>query len=201
MLRLAITGGLASGKSSVAELLRQRGIPVVDADALGHEILQGEARDEVVAAFGAGVLQAGEIAPALLADRVFAPGAEAELATLNHILHPRIMAEASRRLDEYERQGREVAAVEAALLIEANLLRGFDAVVLVTAPAALRAERFRRRTGASEEQAMARLAQQWPDERKRPWAQYVISNAGSREELAGHVDAMLRQLRKETPTP
>ncbi|HEY8056401.1 MAG TPA: dephospho-CoA kinase [Terriglobales bacterium] len=201
MLRLAITGGLASGKSSVAELLRQRGIPVVDADALGHEILQGEARDEVVAAFGAGVLQAGEIAPALLAARVFAPGAEAELATLNRILHSRIMAEASRRLDEYERQGREVAAVEAALLIEANLLRGFDAVVLVTAPAELRTERFRRRTGATEEQAMARLAQQWPDERKRPWAQFVIPNGGSREELAGQVDAMLRQLRKETPTP
>jgi dephospho-CoA kinase len=199
VLRLAITGGLASGKSTVAELLRARGIPVVDADALGHELLQGAARAEVLAALGPGILENGRISPARVAARVFAPGAAAELAALNRILHPRIMAEAARRLDEYEKQGREAAAVEAALLIEAGLLQGFDHVVLVTAPEALRIARFVQRTGAGEAVARARLAQQWPDERKRPYAHCIIENAGSHADLAAQVDAMLRQMRKETP--
>lgn len=199
MLRLAITGGLASGKSTVAGLLRARGIPVVDADALGHELLQGAARAEVIAAFGPGIVEQGRISPARLAALVFAPGAEAGLARLNRILHPRIMAEAARRLDEYEKQGREVAAVEAALLIEAGLLQGFDAVVLVAAPAALRRERFVRRSGGDEREAAGRMAQQWPDEEKRRRAQFVIENDGTLADLAARVDAMLRQLPKETP--
>jgi dephospho-CoA kinase len=197
--RLAITGGLASGKSTVAGLLRARGVPVVDADALGHELLQGAARAAVVAAFGPGILEKGRISPERLAERVFAPGGEAELAMLNRILHPRIMAEAAHRLHEYEIQGREVAAVEAALLIEAGLLEGFDYVVLVTAPTSARIERFQRRTGADEPTARARLAQQWPDERKRPYAHFVIENTGTEADLARQVDAMLRQMRKETP--
>ncbi|HET9784657.1 MAG TPA: dephospho-CoA kinase [Terriglobales bacterium] len=198
MLRLAITGGLASGKSTVAGLLRARGIPVVDADALGHELLHGEAQAEVVAVFGPDIVENGRISPARLAARVFAPGGEAELARLNRILHPRILEEAARRLDEYEKQGREAAGVEAALLIEAGLLAGFDQVVLVTAPPAVRIERFVRRTGADEAQARARLAQQWPDEQKRPQAHFVIENNGTLAELGARVDAMLRQMRKET---
>src|SRR6185437_235817 len=131
MIRIGLTGGLASGKSTVAGMLRDRGIAVVDADEIAKRILHGQARATVVAEFGAGIL-AGDgtaIAPEKLAAEVFAPGGEAKLA-----------------------------AVEAALLLEAGAAAGFDKLVVVTAPQEVRVRRFIERTGASRQHALQRMA-------------------------------------------
>ncbi len=198
MLRLAITGGLCSGKSTVSNFFRAHGCPVADADALGRQILQGDARPEVLTALGAGIARAdGALDPARVAEIVFAPGGEAALARLNAILHPRIMAAADTQLRAWEREGNWLAGVEAALLIEAGLLAGFGHVLLVVAEPELRIARFIARTGGTRAQAQARMARQWPDERKRSCADLVIANNGSVADLEAQLDAVLARLRAE----
>lgn len=180
MLTLAITGGLSSGKSTVSALLRERGCPVIDADRLGHELLQTEARDAVLARFGT-------TDAVRLAAIVFAPGADGALRDLNQILHPLIMARAWEQLRQWQQQGTRVAGIEATLLIEAGLLSGFDHVILVTADAETRIRRFMRKAGATREQALARMAHQLPDERKAEQADMVITNNGTLAALAAEV--------------
>lgn len=194
MLRLAITGGLCSGKSTVSEMLRAHGVPVSDADALGHALLP-EAAPELVAQLGPDILDAaGTIDRRRLAQRVFsAPDAAAARARLNAVMHPRIMAATEGELRAWEAQGYGLAGVEAALLIEAGLLGGFDLVWLVTAPESLRIERFIQRGGARAD-AEARLAAQWTDERKRPLAQLVIDNSGSLDATRAQVERALAEL-------
>lgn len=194
MLRLAITGGLCSGKSTVAGMLRAHGIPVSDADALGHALLPG-ARAELVAQLGPEILDAaGQIDRRRLAERVFAaPDADAARAHLNAVMHPRIMAASEAELRAWEAQGHALAGVEAALLIEAGLLNGFDQVWLVTAPEAARTERFLSR-GGTRADAETRMAAQWPDETKRPFAQVVIDNSGTLAATRVQVERALQAL-------
>lgn len=194
MVRLAITGGLCSGKSTVSNVLRERGIPVSDADALGHALLPAAA-PELVAEFGPGILDAaGNIDRGRLAARVFsAPDAAAVRARLNAVMHPRIMAATERELRAWEAQGHAVAGVEAALLIEEGLLAGFDQVWLITAPEPLRVERYIQR-GGTRADAEARLAAQWSDDRKRPFAHVVIENAGPLEATRAQVERALAGL-------
>ncbi len=198
MLRLAITGGLCSGKSTVSDYFRAHGCPVADADAIGHQILQGEAKAAVVAALGDDLLQPdGALSPERIAGRVFAPGGEGALARLNAILHPRIVAAAATQLRAWEREGKWLAGVEAALLIEAGLTGGFDHVLLVAADPEVRIARFTARTGGTREQARARIARQWSDDEKRPHADIVIANNGSMAELDAQLQSVLARLRTE----
>ncbi|MGH9414412.1 MAG: dephospho-CoA kinase [Terriglobales bacterium] len=198
MLKLAITGGLCSGKSAVSALLRERSWPVVDADRLGHDLLQTEARAAIVERFGPSILDGnGAIGHRRLAEVVFAPGAGVALADLNRILHPLIMARAWEHLRQWEQQGMVVAGVEAALLIEAGLQHGFDRVIVVTAERELRIERFQARTGASRQEAEARMAHQLPDARKVEQADMVIANDDTLAALAARVGRMADRLLAE----
>jgi len=192
MLRLAITGGLCSGKSTVSQLLRERGCPVVDADSLARELLPG-ARPELVAHFGAGILDAtGGVDRQRLAERVFgsSDAAAADRRQLNRILHPLIMAEAERQMTAWAESGVEIAGVEAALLMEEDLLQGFDRVVLVVSPVEVRLQRALTR-GWTREQAQARMAAQWPDAEKRARADVVIDNGGPLADTERQVAAAL----------
>ena len=197
MLRLAITGGLCSGKSAVAEMLRQLGCPVVDADALARRELEAAA-GELAAAFGEGVLApGGGVDRARVAELVFTgPGAEARRQTLHRILHPRVMAAAGAQLAAWEAEGAACAGVEAALLIEEQRLDGFDRVLLVTAPVETRIERYLAR-GGSRAQAEARIAVQWSDERKQARADAVIRNDGRLEDTRRQVAAVMAQWKHE----
>ncbi|MGH9482022.1 MAG: dephospho-CoA kinase [Terriglobales bacterium] len=198
MIKLAITGGLCSGKSTVSGMLRERGVPVVDADAISHHVLQGEAKAAVVEQFGPGIEgKDGRVVPERLAALVFAPGAHQALTALNKILHPRIIAEADRELRRFGSEGAAMAGVEAALFIEAGRLGGFDKVILVEAGVEERVRRFVARGSGTADQARGRMAHQWSDEEKARYADYIIENDGPLAATARQVEVMLARLQVE----
>jgi len=197
MLRVALTGNIASGKSTVARLWRRLGAAVIDADELARRAVRPEspALRRVVAALGADVLDAhGRLDRARLRRRVFRdPEAR---RTLEAILHPeiaRLRAEEEARL---RRAGATVVVHEIPLLFEAGLEREFDTVVLVDAPAELRLARLVRERGLDPEEARRMIAAQLPAEVKRARADIVIENTGSLEELEAKAEAVWKELER-----
>ncbi|HEY7855819.1 MAG TPA: dephospho-CoA kinase [Terriglobales bacterium] len=195
MLRLAVTGGLCSGKSTVAERLRQHGCPVLDADAIGRGLLEGAAKPALVAEFGEQILDPrGLVDSGRIAALVFGPESNPARAALNRIMHPPIQAAIAQQLAALERRGEPVAAVEAALVIETGSRVNYDRLLLVVADAELRVSRFIERKG-SRRQALNRMAAQLPDAEKIKYADWVVDNNGSREALERQVDAVWEKLR------
>src|SRR5262252_1762995 len=147
MLRLGLTGGIASGKSAVAAMLRELGFPVLDADSLAHRLIEpGQpAHAEVLREFGpdvvdlAGRIDRGELGAVVFGDR-------AKLARLNAIVHPRVKEEIRRQFSEWERAGRDAAAfVEAALILETGYKTDLDGVVVTWCRPEQQIERLRAR--------------------------------------------------------
>lgn len=190
----ALTGGIGSGKSTVAAQLRRRGVPVIDADALAREVVAPGSRAlaEVEAEFGAAVLRDGALDRAALARVVFAdPAARARLEA---ITHPRIQALRDARLLELSGAGEPLACYEVPLLFERGLDTSLRPVVVVSVPEAVQIERARRRDQASEAMIRARLAAQLPLAEKVARADYVIDNVGSLAATQAATDAVLRAL-------
>ena len=198
MLRVGLTGGIASGKSTVDRMLRDRDYMVFDADAIAHELLEpGQPTyDAVVREFGGGILgEGGAIDRGKLGAIVFADSAKR--AILNGILHPRIRdisEEWFRRLDGPG--GRAIAFEDAALILEAGLRRYFDCVVVCWCRPEQQLERLKER-GLSLEQAQRRIAAQMPIDEKRRQADEVIDCSGSLEETEREVEALLAKLEQE----
>jgi dephospho-CoA kinase len=178
---MGLTGGIATGKSTVATMLAERGARIVDADLLAREILlpgtSGFA--EVVERFGAGVLDlAGVIDRAALGGIVFAnPQRRAEL---EGITHPRIRALMQERIAEALGSPAPLVVADIPLLFENPRTDAFEGTMLVYAPAATQLQRIRERDGLDELAARRRLASQLPIEEKRARATWVIDNGGSR---------------------
>lgn len=192
-MRVALSGGVGSGKSTVAALLAGHGAVVVDADAIAREVVEPGTSGfaEVVARFGDEVVADGRLDRAALAGIVF-NDAEA-LAALNAIVHPRV----GRRAAELaEAAGPDAVVVyDVPLLAEQAGRHGFDAVVMVLAERETRLERLAQR-GMARDDAEARMAAQASDEQRRAIADEVIDNSGTREELAAAVDALWSRLAK-----
>lgn len=183
---IGLTGGIGAGKSEVARLFRRTGIPVVDADRIAREQMrQGHpVHDEVVAAFGPGVLgEDGEVDRRRLAQVVFAD--PERLRTLNRITHPRVVAEVERRLAVLAEMGHPVAVVEAALLVETGLHASLDGLAVVTAPEEDRVARVAARDGVSADEVRSRVAAQVPDGERARLATWVVVNDGSLDDLRG----------------
>jgi dephospho-CoA kinase len=189
-----LTGGLGSGKSTVAARLRQRGVPVIDADALAREVVAPgtDGLAEVVAAFGAGVLRDGGLDRARVASIVF--GDPAARQRLEAITHPRIQALRDRRLAELTAAGEPLACYEVPLLFERGLDDSLRPVVVVSVPESLQIERARRRDQASEAMVRARLDAQLPLAEKAARADYVIDNSGSIAATEAATDRVLWEL-------
>lgn len=196
-LRLfGLTGGLASGKSTVAARLRARGVPVIDADELAREVVAPgtDGLAAVVAAFGPEVLGAdGALDRPRLAALVF--GDEAARRRLNAILHPRIAALSAARAAELDARGETLACYEAALLVENGLADAFRPLVVVSVPEDLQIARAVARDGCTEAQARARIAAQLPLSAKVAVADHVIDNAGDRDATERKTDEILEQIR------
>lgn len=182
-LRVGLTGGIASGKTTVARTFRRLGAVVLDADVIAHDLLEpgGAAYAAVVARFGTGILD-GErrIVRPSLATIVFSdPQARADLEAL---LHPRILEQAERRLAfELARRTAPVAVLEASLLVETGSYRRFDRLVVAACSREAQMQRLTAR-GLSSDQAFARLEAQGPLEAKKAAADYVIDTEGTLEQ-------------------
>ncbi len=191
-----LTGGIASGKSTVAALLRERGVPVVDADELAREALApgSDGLREVVAAFGAGVLAAdGSLERKKLGSLVFRD-AEAR-KRLNAITHPIVRRLSQQRFAALEAAGIELAAYDVPLLFEVGLEQALRPVVLVATSEAAQLARLQARDGLSGDEAQARIDAQLPLTEKRARADHVLENDGTPGDLAAQVERVLAQLR------
>ncbi|HET7105948.1 MAG TPA: dephospho-CoA kinase [Candidatus Acidoferrum sp.] len=197
MLKLGLTGGIASGKSTVAATLRELGFPVLDADSISHGLMKpGQtAHEEILQAFGADLADSsGEIDRHKVASIVFAN--PAKLAKLNSILHPRVDAIIFKQLDDWQKNGTHTAGfVEAALLIEAGMAARLDGLVVAWCTPEQQLERVRAR-GMSEAEARRRMAAQLPIEEKRKHATYTIDCSGTLEATRAQVQALAAKLHK-----
>jgi dephospho-CoA kinase len=202
MLRLGLTGGIASGKSAVAAMLRDLGFSVLDADSLAHKLIEpGQpAYDEVLHEFGPSIANAGgRIDRAKLAAIVF--GDRAKLDRLNAIVHPRVAEVISHQFEEWQRQGtRDVAFVEAALIVEAGIHKTLDGLVVAWCEPEQQFERLRAR-GLSEAEARRRIAAQLPVEEKLRFATEKIDCSGSLERTHRQVEAFAARLRRSQTAP
>lgn len=197
MFRIAVTGGIACGKSLVGEVLAAEGIPVCDTDRLAHAALASDtaAHRKVVRAFGRGILAAdGEIDRRALARDVF--GNAAHRLRLERIIHPVVMRQVGRWLKEQARHGAPMAAALVPLLYEARLERNWDAVICVAAPPR-RQRTWLEARGLNRREADARVAAQLPQAEKMKRAHYVVYNCGNQELLAEQVKRIVRSINGE----
>lgn len=194
MVRVGLTGGFGAGKSTVAGWLREAGIPVLDADAITHELLApgGGGVEPVVAAFGGGVRDAeGGVDRAALGELAFRDARARQ--RLEEILHPLILAASNRWMEEMEQRGYAAAAVEAALIFEAGTAGRFDKVIAVVCPREARMARHLQRGGEAAD-AERRMAAQWPDEEKARRADWVVDNSGRPEAARAQVQELAAAL-------
>lgn len=179
LFRLGITGGIGSGKTYVCHRLEARGIPIYYADARGRQLqdTDPQLRAQITALLGAEAYTAeGLLYRPWVAQRVF--GNPDLLQSLNRLVHPAVHADAAAWFAQQAAQGIRVAGYEAAILFEFGRQSDFDAVMLVMAPEDVRIQRVMARDGISEADVRARMARQWPDDKKLPLATYVVINDG-----------------------
>ena len=191
-----LTGGVASGKSTVAARFRAKGLPVIDADQLAREVVAPGTPGlaAVVEAFGREILaEDGSLDRAKLAEVVFHDRDKRRI--LNGILHPRIAAASAERIAELDAAGEKLACYEAALLVENGLVDAFRPLVVVAVAEETQVARAMARDDATEAQARARIAAQLPLATKIAAADHVIDTSGPREETAPRVDAVLDEIR------
>ena len=206
MLKVGLTGGIAAGKSVVGKMFAALGAQVTQADEISHQLmLPGEAvYREVVEHFGAGILDPdGTVNRARLAELAFGgAGKASRVEELNQIVHPAVI----QRQEEWiaavgRRDPHAIAMVEAALILEAKMEKGFDRLVVVTCRPEQRIERWAQRLKVDLERArrevMRRMAAQLSDEEKIKAADYVIDNSGSLDETERQVKRIYSELEKE----
>jgi dephospho-CoA kinase len=197
MLRLGLTGGIASGKSAVAAMLRDMGFAVLDADSLAHRLIEpGQpAYDEVLREFGQDVLAPdGRVDRAKLSAIVFSD--RAKLDRLNAIVHPRVAEVVFSQFEAWRRAGvRDAVFVEAALLIESGIHKNLDGLVVAWCEPQQQLERLVAR-GLGEAEARRRIAAQLPVEAKLRLATEKIDCSGSLEETRRQVEALATKLRR-----
>jgi dephospho-CoA kinase len=196
MLNIGLTGNIASGKTTVAELFRRWGATVIDADRLAREAQEpgSPVFGAIVERFGSGIIGPdGGLDRARLRDIVLRD--PAALADLNAIVHPEVQRRRLERLEGARRRGDGVVVSDIPLLFEVGDPAEFDAVVLVDAPVALRLQRLVARRGLDPATASRMIEVQAPSERKRALSDFVIDNDGDEAALERAAAAVWRALR------
>ncbi len=196
MVVAGLTGGIATGKSTVAAIFEKAGARLIDADRIAREAVRKDspAYREIVAHFGAEVLQAnGELDRKRLAAVIF--GDLGEQRALERIVHPRVKEEIDLGIERVRQQAPDaLLIVDIPLLYEAGMQQGLDAVIVVYAPENLQIERLMARDGLTRPAAVARIRAQMPIESKRALATYLIDNSGSMESTRAETLEVYRQL-------
>jgi len=201
MLVVGLTGGVASGKTTVSEILQEEGAYLIDADMIARQLVEPHSATwyEIRKAFGDDILdENGSLRRKKLAARVFSDPDERKI--LNQILHPQIRREIQNRLKEIaEKDPRAIVIVDAALLVETGDYREMDKVIVIASSPQEQIERLKQRDGMEEEQARNVLASQMPLEEKRKVADFIICNEGSLEETRKRTREVFRELKKIAP--
>ena len=195
MIVIGVAGGIASGKSTVARVFERLGARVLDADAIGHDLLRTDRlRSAIRETFGEDVLnEEGEVDRQALGRVVF--GDEGARQRLNRLVRPAIRAEIRRRTGEMRGEGYDgVVVVDAPLLVDTGPTDLADKVILVTAPASTRKERIILRSGLTGREAEQRIAAQVSDAKQARWADFVLVNNGTEEELAEEAEALWKRI-------
>ncbi|MDZ4163598.1 MAG: dephospho-CoA kinase [Smithellaceae bacterium] len=196
MLHIGLTGGIASGKSTVARIFRSLGAIIIDLDLLAREVIDrdGPARREVLERFGEAVLNPdGTINRSELGRIVFDRGED--MAVLNAIIHPHVLTRWHEQLEAIkEERPAAVVVSDVPLLVEAGLAPLFDLVILVYIPVGEQYKRLMKRNGLTRKEAMKRLAAQLPIDEKIKYAQAVIDNEGEVERLRAVVERLWQDL-------
>ena len=196
MLKIGLTGGIATGKSYVVSVLRELGCEVIDADALAHEVIEPgrPAFDEIVGHFGKDVVgDDGKIDRVKLGAIVFSDKSQRE--KLNSIVHPRVYEAQLKWFAELESRNPEaIAVVDAALMIETGSYRRFDKLVVVYCEPERQLHRLMERNNLTLEQAQARISSQMPSDEKLKFADYSINTSSSFEETREKVVELYREL-------
>jgi dephospho-CoA kinase len=196
MLRVGLTGGLASGKSFVGRALADLGCLLIQADELGHKVLEqgGEAYEAVTREFGAGIVRAdGAIDRPKLASLVFHDSQR--LAALNALVHPPVWARERKLMDDYTvAHPLGIAVVEAAILVETGSYRNYAKLIVAMCNEEQQIERAVSRDGMTREQVLDRLRRQMPLAEKIKYADYVIDTSGAKESTLAQTRAVYQAL-------
>lgn len=197
MLVNGLTGGIATGKSTVSAMLKKAGAIIIDADTIARAAVKKglPAYREIVDQFGAAVLLPdGEIDRNVLGDIIFNDPEKKQL--LNRIVHPRVSREIKRLLKQIEKtHPNSIAILDIPLLIEADMHKGLNAVIVVYAPQHLQISRLMQRDNISEADARARVGSQMPIEEKKKQATIVIDNSGSIENTRKQTLELFKRLK------
>ncbi len=198
MLIVGLTGGVASGKTTVSRFLKEEGAYIIDADQIARELVRPHtpAWKKLVRTFGTEILRKdGFIHRKKLADKVFRNLRQRQ--QLNQILHPRIRKEMERRTREIGKKDPEaIVVIDAPLLVELGEHRRMDRVIVVTSTQTRQIERLRKRDGINAEEALRIFSSQMPVEDKVKLADFVIRNEGSFRETKRKTREILKELRK-----
>lgn len=196
---VGLTGGIGAGKSTVAGVLREAGIPVIDADLLAREVVEPgrPAHAEIARAWPQVLGPDGRVDRQRLGAIVFAD--PASQARLEAITHPRIRERIAAERAALDAAGQRLAMLEAALLVETGLYRQLDGLLVVTAADEVRIARVMARDGCSRESVLARLRAQLPQEAKTKVADHVIDNSGDLAAARARVRVVLQAIMPDAP--
>lgn len=202
LVTAGLTGGIASGKTTVAGFFRELGARVIDADAIAHRVLRRQAvvRD-LVGRFGGGILAPdGRVDRRLLGPLVFGDPAAREW--LNRRVHPEVREEIARRLEEERRAAAHpLAVVDVPLLVESGEPHRYGPLILAWCPPAIQLRRIMARDGLKETEARSRLESQLPIDEKRARADYIVDTSGTLEEVRRQVETVYQALLRQEVTP
>jgi dephospho-CoA kinase len=191
---IGLTGGIASGKSLVADALRDQGLPVIDADVISREVVEpGEpALEQIIEHFGPEILQFdGTLDRKKLGSVIFNDTEKRQV--LNQIIHPAVRQRMMTKRDDLVREGNEHVVLDIPLLLENNLSFMVDRVIVVYVNETTQKRRLVERDGRGEEDAAARIKSQMPLEEKRELADAVIDNSGTEKETKAQVNELIEQ--------
>ena len=202
MRLFGLTGNIASGKSTVADMFALRGATIIDADVLSREVVEPgtPALEAIAYRWGTSVLdENGALDRAALRRIVFQN--ETELGVLNDIVHPEVIRRRTAEVEAARERGETIVVCVIPLLFEKRFTDQFDAIILVDAPRSMRLERIVRDRKIAETEAMKMIAAQMPADLKRARADYVVENAGSIEALEMEVDRIWKLLLRHEVAP
>jgi len=191
-----LTGGIGSGKSTVAEIFHTLGIPVYESDARAKQLMNSNAslKREIAQLLGPESYLDGEVNRKWVAEKVFVD--KNLLGQLNAIVHPAVKADAIQWANSNELASSPYVIKESAILFEENLVDELEGIIMVVASVSVRIERVMKRDGISKEKVEERIQHQWADEKKIPLSDFVIYNDGQRSliEQVTDIDKMIRSI-------